>query len=529
MILYKYNLSTIPEPFLSSLIRIVMNSLEGQFHQCRRIPTTILVQDLPRRSDLNQGYGNEADEREQFSQTIKPPSSLRKLHDSSIECDETESELVAIPESDLSDSTLQGSIDGGMSDDLAPLKSDIKKKNFEEPKKPPKIVPKAQSVDTTKSLSEGVRMMFSSAILSPPVNVQKAIVVTQSSTVRHTQTANKDSCSSTSQMMATTAISQFRTVSAVAGEKQNAVVASQNGNGGCAVRRSNSPVPRALGRQQRIIDTNGVQQPSTSSLDEKKAQAAYIRNMDRKNNYYGSPESPLSKMDIMSPPETDLSTDGTETLLSPSSMKLEFPTPERLLPIGNMGKESVSSLVERVREALSIPDISHLKSQDHLDKGVDTSPPNSSRAASPRKLIKQVALIESPPSANAAESALSMAKKANKNDLNIKEEKRQTFQKIGRYQSSDGRLRYAGSWAPQAQNDDDFDEDDDGSIRASYVSIDTKPVSSIAMRSIDDFYEKNLFCRVHSESETIVSTTGAANAVHSRSSTRTKSWDFSSS
>lgn len=484
VILYKFNLSLIPEPLLSSLIRIVMNSLEGQFHQCRRIPTTILVQDLPRRSEMNlPPFGLEAEDRELISQCqMKPPSQMRKLHDSSLDCDETESELadlVAIPESDLSDSTLQGSIDGGMSDDLAPLKSDIKKKksDYEDSKKTQKFLSKSQSVETTKSLSEGVRMMFSSAILSPPVNVQKAIVVTQSSaSVRPLKPACKESYASLggSLMMANVA----KTVSAVAGEKQKAVVPPQNSNGSCAVRRSTSPAPRALGRQQRIIDTNGIQQASSSNLDDqKKPQSAYVRNVDRQKNYYGSPESPLSKMDIMSPPETDMSTDGTDNLMSPSSLKLEFPTPERLLPIGNMGKESVSSLVDRVREALSIPDISHLKSQDHLDK--DSSPPSSSRAASPRKLIKQVALLESPPSSNPAEIAQSAMKKTDpKNALNSREEKRQTFQKVGPYQSIDGRARYAGSWAPQSQNDDDFDDEEEGSIRASYVSIDTKPVNS---------------------------------------------------
>lgn len=471
VILYKYNLSTIPEPLLSSLIRIVMNCLEAQFHQCRRIPTTIIVQDLPRRPDMPT-FGLEPEERELISQShMKSSSNLRKVHDTSLECDETESELadlVAIPESDLSDSTLHGSIDGGMSDDLPPLKSEIRKRttNLDEIKRAPKPMAKSQSVDTTKSLSEGVRMMFSSAILSPPVNVQKAIIATQAVT-RPTRSTCKDTCPGSSGMIMTNVT---KTVSAVAGEKQKATVAPLNGNGGIASRRSNSPVPRALGRQQRIIDTNGIQQPSTSSLDEKKTQ--YTRGIDRRN-FYGSPESPLSRMDILSPPETDVSTDG-DTLVSPSSLRqLEIPTPERLLPIGN--KDSVSSLVDRVREALSIPDISHLKSQDHLDKG-DTSPPSSSRATSPRKLIKQVALLESPPSANAAET--SQHKRSDpKNALNAKEEKRQTFQKVGQCQSTDSRLKYAGSWAPQAQNDDDFDEDDETSIRASYVSIETKPSS----------------------------------------------------
>ena len=483
VILYKFNLSNIPEPFLSSLIRIVMNSLESQFHQCRRIPTTILVQDQPRRYEINQpSFGFDAEERELLSQSqMKTSSQLRKLQDSSLECDETESELVdlvAIPESDLSDSTLQGSIDGGMSDDLTPLKSDIKKKTVEEFKKTPKFLQKSHSVETTKSLSEGVRMMFSSAILSPPVNVQKAIVVTQSSSMKPFKSACRDTCVGASQLMANVA----KTVSAVAGEKQKAIVQPQNGNGSI-VRRSTSPVPRALGRQQRIIDTNGINQGTSSSLDEHKKQAStYIRNIERKNHYYGSPESPLSRMDLMSPPETDLSTDGTE-LMSPTSVKLEIPTPERLLPIGNIAKESVSTLVDRVREALSVPDISHLKSQDHLDKNIDASSPSSSRATSPRKLIKQVALLESPPSSNAAEVAQTTMRKLDpKNTLNLREEKRQTFQKVGPYESSDGRVRYAGSWAPQSQIDDEYDEEEEGSVRASYVSIDTKPVSFYSVR-----------------------------------------------
>lgn len=52
---------------------------------------------------------------------------------------------------------------------------------------------------------------------------------------------------------------------------------------------------------------------------------------------------------------------------SSSIAQLELPTPERLLPIGQHGKEGLSALVEKVREALSVPDIRHLK-QDSLDK-----------------------------------------------------------------------------------------------------------------------------------------------------------------
>jgi hypothetical protein len=405
VILYKYDLNAIPEPLLTSLIRIIMTSLESQsqFHQCKRIPTTILVHD-PRKPDIKEPSVDPDDREQSIHSNMKASvAALRKPHDSSIECDETESELVAIPESDLSDSTLQGSIDGGMSDEIVPLRLDMKKRHMElldESKRamPPKSVIKAASHDSSKSVSEGMRMMFSSAILSPPVNVQKAIVVTQTPSSKTQQSSSKDS-STTHQIITSATASQLRTAAVVVGEKpqqaQRAIVQpTSNGNG--SIRRSTSPI-RALGRQQRIIDTNGISQPSTSSSDDQR-KSSHIRHIDRRH-LFGSPESPLSRMDVMTPPETDHSTDGNDTpslLMTPTSnVKLEFPTPERLLPIGNTGKESVMNLCERVRDGLSIPDISHLRSQEQLEKC--DSPPSSSRATSPRKLIKQVALLESPP------------------------------------------------------------------------------------------------------------------------------------
>jgi hypothetical protein len=404
---------------------------------------------------------------------VKPiiQQQLRKPHDSSIECDETESELVAIPESDLSDSTLQGSIDGGMStDDVAPLKSDIKKKQSEIAVAPLKssMQSKPSPSNECKSLSDGMRqMMFSSAILSPSVNVQKAIVVTQAPLIKPSQSSSKDT-SHTAHQLITATTSQLRTVSAaVLGEKQHqqrAVVQplNANGNGGIMAKRSNSPI-RALGRQQRIIDTNGQQ-----SDDQKKSTASYLKHVERRT-MFGSPESPLSRMDVMTLSETDLSTDDAETptqLLTPTSVKLEFPTPERLLPIGNTS--SVSNLCERVREALSIPDISHLKSQDNLDKSESSQ--HSPRASSPRKLTKQVALVESPPHVHDPNE---MMKKGIHKHVNAK--------KVGTFavQNEDSRLKYAGSWAPQAVLEDDYDDEDSGSTKMHYTGSETKLVRNL--------------------------------------------------
>ncbi|XP_070493923.1 protein unc-79 homolog isoform X3 [Chironomus tepperi] len=492
VILYKYNLNNIPEPLLSSLIRIIMMSLESQsqFHQCKRIPTTILVQDSLRRPEIKEPT-MEADDREPSAHSqIKPTATaqIRKPQDSSIECDETESELVAIPESDLSDSTIHGeSIDDGMSDDhhATALKIESKKKivePVEDKKKASKTMVKSTSNElAAKSVSEGMRMMFSSAILSPPVNVQKAIVVTQPPSSKVVQTTCKDS-STAHHIIASATTSQLRTVSAVVGEKQQRATVVQptttsNGYGTSSVRRTNSPI-RALGRQQRIIDTNGIShQSSISADDQKKFVASHIKTTERRN-LFGSPESPLSRMDVLplSPPETDadISTDGTETpVLTPTSVKLEFPTPERLLPIGNMVKENVNTLCDRVREGLAIPDISHLRSQDHLDKSTTDSPPNSSRATSPRRLIKQVALVESPPHVHMHDPEHPPSFKKAHGKCHDEHQRRVTTKRAGLGKSGDSRLRYAGSWAPQFLNEGSDDEDE-GSNRTSCPNPETK-------------------------------------------------------
>jgi hypothetical protein len=298
-----------------------MNSLEGQFHQCRRIPTTILTQDTMRRPEIKEPSSvAEADDREHSNHSQnKNISYMTKPHDSSIECDETESELVAIPESDLSDSTLQGSIDG--SDEMIAVKKKIETRHK---------VESSKSVSDVKDVREGMRMMFSSAILSPPVNVQKAIVVTQTPSAKPTQAIVKDSPSTTQQIIASATTCQLRTVSAVVGEKQTqqrAIIQPLNSNGN---RRSASPI-RALGRQQRIIDTNGHQHPSTSSSSDehKKSTTNVVRTIERRA-FYGSPESPLSRMDILSPPDTDVS-QSDSSILTPTSGKLEFPIHERLV------------------------------------------------------------------------------------------------------------------------------------------------------------------------------------------------------
>lgn len=158
------------------------------------------------------------------------PNFCRKYQDSSLEADDTESELVAIPESDLSESTLHNSVPGSFDDGVhfdemaQPFKSEqIKGKvttanlttaqvaittlgvaeqkdksdEKQDTKKTSRLFmklnsldkhPKQSSVDSSKivtkcSIQEGVRMMVTPSLFMPPqadaINVQKAVVITQ--------------------------------------------------------------------------------------------------------------------------------------------------------------------------------------------------------------------------------------------------------------------------------------------------------------------------------------------------------------
>lgn len=154
---------------LTSLIRIVLNTLDSQHHHCRRIPATIIMGAPPSRSrDVSQpSLGTENEHAERTTPPLSPmfssdgqsvqvsisskagkaqviytkPSSTtsmethweevqciqpekpweknsKKLTDFSTDGDDTESELIIIPESDRSDSTLHGSIQGSFDEGM---------------------------------------------------------------------------------------------------------------------------------------------------------------------------------------------------------------------------------------------------------------------------------------------------------------------------------------------------------------------------------------------------------------------------
>lgn len=276
---------------------------------------------------------------------------------------------------------------------------------------------------TRHSLQEGVRMIVTplvgaetteTAIVSPPVDVHRAV------TVRNKSLEN--AAASTSKMFAAIATNHLKALGALQDMPQvNTTLASSkpsssngSGNGSRSTNGSNAASAAApqsagstkpIGRHKTIVECSaGTSSSSADETRQKKSQTKPLRRPDKAA--YGSPDSPLSKMSVMANPRDD---EADAALLPPPKniAALEIPTPERLLPIGT--QDSIATLVERVRDGLSLPDISHLK-QDSLDVSESTKEDVtiSSRNNSPRRLIKQVAL-ESPPNPNAPVAAAAYA------------------------------------------------------------------------------------------------------------------------
>lgn len=95
----------------------------------------------------------------------------------------------------------------------------------------------------------------------------------------------------------------------------------------------------------------------------------------------------------------------------------------------------------------------------------------NSRGASPRKLIKQIAL-ESPPQPEDVHSTILRSVSADvKPEVPNREGTRQARQRlrkvgpfaIGSISASDSKIRYAGSWAPSSKDDSDGEDTQIGS------------------------------------------------------------------
>ncbi|XP_043278465.1 protein unc-79 homolog isoform X2 [Venturia canescens] len=538
---------------LQALVKIVLNTLDSQHHQCKRIPATVVMGGPPSRSrDVSQpSLGadhdlvmNAAGEMDSESPPMRQPivsvhqrspgpiigqTHAMKTHweetapicfypnkqsSYSINADDTESELAAIPESPKSDSTLHGS-SGGSLGEIEDSESVVKKatpiararasivsigsqsknesqdhRDNERPRqdsiaaRPTWFLGSEEDSHQTSggssfqkkwSVHEGVKMMVASTLLTGQANQPKASSPPKLAAMENADSStDTKSCKSsprTSAIVATTTGTTIQRIETAPKEKTSPVpseilepanpkqqlgrqknveqttpLASPISPSQFPVGSDDSSSPAVSSISSQITSTDNGQHPvwlsplpqttiATPTVERllpvgntttrSNAQRSAQRIL-RCEDAYGSPESPLSKMDVLtvnSSFDQDSETCASSDITSPRSIsQLEFPMPERLLPVGPQ-RECVSGLVERVREALGVPEIEDSAPHSTSDGGGDEKetpnpqkqdsitseimsasnllPSNehqSSRSASPRRLIKQVAL-ESPPPA----------------------------------------------------------------------------------------------------------------------------------
>nr|CAD7567209.1 unnamed protein product [Timema californicum] len=452
VLLYKYQYGQQPQcSQVQSLVKIVLNTLDAQHHQCRRIPATLVMGAPPSRSrDVSQpslggdaehsGGGGEKFETPPLSplytgngggshvsvstkggkmqamyhqksasmethweEVVQCPQ--RKMPESrySIEADETESELAAIPESPKSDSTLHGSTQASFEEVLSmeeacsahATSSSIVLNSAVVTRGPQLMKAGSQEGESRRpvwflgSEDETVQM---SSMDSESREEEKGLVLKSSFGQQSMRISLHSQSNSQNSRLPSLSSGMSNETQ---GETRNLEMWPDNHQHG-------SPVPRPLGRQKRMIEpsltpaTTPVTVPLSPSggaqhfpwqidLHAKMNQAKMVppqlgtpsverllpigsarivaRNVQqplKPEDTYGSPESPLSKMDIMtvgSPVELDSENYGSSDVTSTCSIsQLEFPLPERLLTIGSRdGKEDITNLVERVRQALGVP------------------------------------------------------------------------------------------------------------------------------------------------------------------------------
>ncbi|XP_076284317.1 UNC-79 domain-containing protein isoform X2 [Lasioglossum baleicum] len=569
---------------LQVLIKIVLNTLDMQHHQCKKIPATVVMSAPPSRSrDVSQpslgvdhdlavntigelntesppirtplvsvhqrSPGTTHSQMETHWEESTPSCRYNNKHSSySINADDTESELAAIPESPKSDSTLHGSSGGSLGEledtpsavtrsvslygPRASTPLDIvgridwgqhlgKKSEFTRPtwflgnEEDPHQGPK-QGPQKKWSVHEGVKMMVTSPFLSGQADFQKYVSMTKGLTEKIPERSISE------KGILERAITEKPAWQKASHERNITVQVAFNGETAsskpiplsalhyCPAEldpsqskvpkeklppsNSESPTSKHLSRQKRIEQAvtvaspvspgqvvtvtssdqssspavssissqvtsteNGqnpswidIPQPLTTPMVERllpigtsnrptsaKATQRFLCGED----VYGSPESPLSKMDVLTVKMRPTCSQGSsfdqnsETctsvsdIASPRSIsQLELPKPERLLPVGAQGTCDFGGLVKHVRQALNLHDTEDTKEfsngavktvketialtvkQDSTASDnalsialqsaslVPSNEVHSSRSTSPRRLTKQVAL-ESPSTA----------------------------------------------------------------------------------------------------------------------------------
>ncbi|XP_061729504.1 protein unc-79 homolog isoform X3 [Cydia pomonella] len=383
---------------VQSLVRIVLNTVEAQYHVCKRIPPMIVMPHTTR--ELSQPSLKSCAAPERAAGSPAPPERKPKPADAmpthweqpadksvpsrtmpprdaryqqwSLEHESSESELIAIPETSDVDTTVHGSTAPGSFDEPS---------HYEDP--PPKI----ETVATTSAPH-------------PPLS---KIAQLGSRSTHQLSTSSSVSIGSDSSNLKSTPMSG-----------QSVEIWPDQLHG-----PQTSPRAKILGKQKRIIVGSSTSPDTAPSSNGDGNFAAWPPH--RKDNVkspvraftgaYASPESPLSKM--------ELAWNAPSPLHHQPHQPFHIPPPERLLPIGpkpNKDQYPVfNALVDRVREALTLPpddstDKTDSSSQHEpeptptptsrpqdLTKKLSSEGATRSRGASPRRLARQAAQLGSPP------------------------------------------------------------------------------------------------------------------------------------
>ncbi|XP_066259891.1 protein unc-79 homolog [Euwallacea similis] len=413
VILYKYQYNQQPHCMqLTALIRIVLNTLDSQRHHCRKIPATIIMgQQSSRSRDVSQpSLGTEMDHPEKATPPLSPmyssdgqsiqvslsskggrvqvsytkPSSMtsmethweeiiqnekymekkmgkshRKQDKYSID-DDTESELIAIPESDISDSTLQGSVQDSLEEALSEHSGPGICKNVSE-----KVSLNRSPNNSFSSLVE-IKRNFNSK--TRPV----WIIGSEDESIRPCE--NEIQEVSKSKMDFNKNHTKLKTTSS------GASISLTNGSNVLTVKSiprqiDTNQLCRSVGRQKKVIE------PIITPVS-----ATPVSDYDKNDNL------PTPTVERLLPIGPIKSLDLIDDVFSPPESHLQLPTQERLLPIGQHTKD-ITQLVEKVRQVLNLNN-KMMKNVNPQEKKPEI--PGTSQMHSPRKLIKQVAL-ESPP------------------------------------------------------------------------------------------------------------------------------------
>ncbi|KAJ8981492.1 hypothetical protein NQ317_007018 [Molorchus minor] len=444
VLLYKYQYNQQPYCMqLSSLIKIVLNTLDSQHHHCRRIPATIMVGALPSRSrDVSQpSLGADIDHPERTTpplspmysydgqsvqvsvsskggkiqvayakpsstksmethweeaiQCVHPEKKLKRLTDISID-DDTESELIAIPESDMSDSTLQGSVQDSFEDGASDTCYSSAEKQLTIVRSPKDAyINQLVKLNSNKTKSTWIIGSEDESLKSCDNRIQESL-------------RTHSNCS---KLNTTVSINGTQLTRTITTDFHKHLI--------CTIVEN----PHHWGNIKKIVE------PSITPV------CTPVSDCDDcyKNNQAILPTPSLERL---LPIGSVMLTDSPlrDDVFSPAlESQLEIPIQERLLPIGQHTKD-ISQLVDKVRLALGInaqlAKAENKKSETFVVQQ-EQPQPTSSQYHSPRKLIKQVAL-ESPPHQFDAEDNgyfFRPLKADNQKDLLINH--RQRMRKIG--------------------------------------------------------------------------------------------------